>query len=278
MPGTNCECEVGYHFVNDRCVEQDACDLFPCDRRSPLREVRFVEGTCTDLAAPAPGNESSGRQCSCPTPFVGDGDPAQLGCSCPTGLRPNIEETECVRVDACDIAPCGQADETCTVIVGGAPNANGRTCSCDPATGVTGSSLNLQTGELMPPCRNINACAAFPCPNDALGCQDLPPPAPNTTAGRICNCGVGRELAENGGAGACVDIDSCANATCGDGEVCLDQPAPGMGFTCTDPCAMVRVAVATPAVLFRRFWRCQRPADRMCCLVPCLPFRTATVP
>lgn len=234
-------CEVGYHFVDDRCVEQDACDLFPCDRRAPLGEVRFVDGSCADRVAPAPGDASSGRQCSCPPPFVGDGDPAQLGCGCPPGFRPNVEESDCIRTNACDIAPCGLAGETCTVIVGGPPNANGRTCSCDPATGVTGSSLNLQTGMLMAPCININACVAFPCPNDALGCQDMPPPAPNATAGRICNCGAGFELVENAGADTCVDIDSCAGSACAEGEVCFDRPAPGMGFSCVDPCSVVSV-------------------------------------
>ena len=181
--GTSCDCEVGYILEEGRCVNANACAEFPCSARASSRNVRFVDGVCADLPPPAPGNTSAGRTCSCAPPFVGDGEPTQLGCGCINGLYPNDDDTDCIPPDSCVIAPCGAA-ETCVQIPGGPPNANGRRCTCSPDDGYTGGTLNLQTGELMPPCVNINACASFPCPVNGLGCQDLPPPASNSTSGR----------------------------------------------------------------------------------------------
>ncbi len=81
---------------------------------------------------------------------------------------------------------------------------------------------------------DIDACVNNMCDADAT-CADMPPPAPDTPAGRTCTCNTG--FVGNGEPGMCADVDACianacdANATCAD----LAAPAPNTpaGRTCT---------------------------------------------
>ena len=227
--GDNCACNAGYIQEGNVCIDQDACGDYPC-----LRAVandgtnRYVPGLCSDLPPPAAANSSAGRRCDCLPPFVSDSG----SCRCPDASQyPSEDGATCVDANPCAAAPCGD-NVRCSSIPGGPNSAAGRTCSCDPAMGFTGR-LDWQSGLLVPPCVNINACLGFPCVGAV--CSDLLPPAGNSSDGRSCACNSGTTYDE--GLARCVEINSCANATCSPGLSCIDRPAPGVGHTCVDVCA-----------------------------------------
>lgn len=237
LTGDDCVCFPGRIMVNGRCVNDDACQRFPCLRQNSSDGIaRYVSATCSDLPPPASAASPDGRTCTCPFPFIGNGST----CGCPDGLFPSIDETECVDSNPCAVAPC-PANSICTPIPGGPNNLYGRTCHCEENRGYTGIR-NMFNGVLEPPCVNIDACDSFPCLNQAV-CVDLPPPALNSSSGRECTCGSG--LTYDEGRGRCIDFNACANpnVTCyseSPNTRCFDRPAGytgGAEYICIDPCA-----------------------------------------
>ena len=201
---------------------------YPCPRAVANDGTnRYVLGICSDLPPPAAANSSAGRRCDCPSPFV----PENGSCRCPdVSQYPSEDGASCVDANPCAAAPCGD-NVRCIAIPGGPNSAAGRTCSCDPAMGFTGR-LDWQSGLLLPPCVDVDACLGFPCTGAV--CSDLLAPASNTSDGRSCACSPGTTYDE--GLARCVEINSCANATCSPGLSCIDRPAPGVGYTCVDVC------------------------------------------
>jgi len=62
---------------------------------------------------------------------------------------------------------------------------------------------------------DVNACLSFPCTNGTGGtasCADLANPAPNSAAGRTCNCSTGSFYKDD--TSGCVDINACTYWPC----------------------------------------------------------------
>ncbi len=103
-----CDCS-GTGLEGDTCdMDIDACVNNPCDS---------VNGTCTDLPAPALDVED-GRTCGCNEGFALNSD----GVTCDP-----IPDEE---IDACENNPCDD-NAICTDIIDGPDDESGRTCACD---------------------------------------------------------------------------------------------------------------------------------------------------
>eukprot|EP00041_Stephanoeca_diplocostata_P031752 m.996666 g.996666 ORF g.996666 m.996666 type:complete len:2211 (+) comp24021_c0_seq2:83-6715(+) len=213
--GETCSCLPGQHQTGTSCIDLDACALFPCSSNADCTDI--INGSST----------VSGRTCSCPYGFVGDGERNGTGCVCGPGFE--MSGGQCIDIDACTYAPCVGNNVQCTDLP--APSGAtylGRTCSCDP--GYSG----------LPQCVQINACLSSPCPVGTV-CNDLLPPASGNSSGRTCTCPPGTEASTTSmGVFTCVDIDSCVDNPCPSGEVCTDFAAPLNGYNCSCVTGMMR--------------------------------------
>ena len=159
--------------------------------------------TCKDLAPPAFG-DATGRTCTCATGTF-------------------FNNSKCEEIDACKAFACA-ASEVCVDIAGGANSTAGRTCECQ-----TGYARNSQFA-----CVDVNACLNNPCLDADVQCSDLPPPALDNPAGRVCNCPNGAYIAPSD-PHHCTDIDACVSYPCIGPSVCNDiqrGPNSTAGRTC----------------------------------------------
>eukprot|EP00775_Hariotina_reticulata_P013895 gene13895-14014_t len=230
VAGRICNCSApGYAYVENRgCMDIDACKIAPCP----------VSANCEDLSAPAPDGPT-GRTCICRQ--------AGLVYSEANGCFSNSSGVE---VDACIPFPCTDGSDTafCRDVVGGPNSREGRRCACSNGFTYGNDSVGCVAPE-------INACLQYPCRSNNSGtsspgpprswlvtCTDLPNPAPNSPAGRVCTCDLTGLVYQSDAVG-CTDVDACVGFPClrqtGPQATCQDLPAPAanstLGRTCTCP-------------------------------------------
>jgi len=121
----------------------------------------------------------------------------------------------CVDGNACEITPCIANSDCVDKVPPALTDATGRTCTCSAGFTLSGGV-----------CVDINACTNFPCGTPtgtevAATCRDLPAPAGNNKAGRLCACGVGQSQTATD---TCIDINACALVPCDPHAVCKDLP------------------------------------------------------
>jgi hypothetical protein len=79
------------------------------------------------------------------------------------------------------------------------------------------------------PPAEVNACLSSPCTNGTGGiatCSDLPNPAPDSAAGRVCGCAKAESMYADDVSG-CVDLNACTWWPCS--QAGISGPA-----TCAD--------------------------------------------
>eukprot|EP00039_Didymoeca_costata_P009730 m.129675 g.129675 ORF g.129675 m.129675 type:complete len:724 (+) comp14583_c0_seq2:1690-3861(+) len=202
-----CVCAEG----DDDCRNADACSLFPCDEYA----------TC-ELVSGADPTSSSGRKCTCyPTFEFGVNDGV---CECPQGTV--LFENFCDDINACASTPCPKNSVCVDKPPPALNNKDGRVCSCDPGYEFKTTMVDSVMVEI---CEQINACKKFPCPENSV-CRDLMPPAGGDEQGRVCECNVGYHLVDGK---ECKTIDECNPNPCGMNSQCSPTPSANWPFQCT---------------------------------------------
>lgn len=194
--GRTCNCSVGLvHDEAKGCVEANACLEFGCT----------APAICTDLPAPAPYSPL-GRNCSCP--------PGQLWMGTSVG---------CAEADACVIAAC-KGSATCQDLPAPAPySAAGRRCTCRN----TALVYVEEAGCVDKPATNVDACLGAPCTQNVVSsavCTDLPPPASNSSSGRVCTCTANGTSYMSDRLGCVGGSNACA-AKCKQCSACMHNQA-----------------------------------------------------
>eukprot|EP00054_Salpingoeca_dolichothecata_P028430 m.215863 g.215863 ORF g.215863 m.215863 type:complete len:1439 (+) comp26216_c1_seq3:38-4354(+) len=250
-----CECDVGYSGTP--CQDTNACLSSPCNTSV---------SRCVDLSAPL-----TGHQCICKPGFAGG--PSATGescqdldecasnpcndavancepatppesvhrCVCKPGFLgdPYVNVSTCTNIDACDSFPC-HANATCTDVIGGPINKQGRVCQCNDGF------VPHPTEQ----CIEYNACDS-PKNKDVcvFGSFCVDDPAPSM--GFMCACALGYQGPNSSNGSACFDVDECASNPCPNNSVCVAAVPPASqheckckdgfageigstGFTCTD--------------------------------------------
>lgn len=211
-----CRCPAGH--------ENDPGNAMAC---RDVDECALAAHDCDANAACS--NTEGGFACACNTGFVGDGttcsniDECAAGtddcdshancadsegsfvCTCQSGFAG--DGTTCDNIDECSAGTDNCDDDaTCT------DNDGGFNCACND--GFAGDGVTC-----------LRDCASDPALCDPHAtCTDV-------NGDRLCVCNAGY----TGDGALCTDVDGCAANPCFSGVTCIDEPAPGTGFSC-GPC------------------------------------------
>ena len=253
------------------CVDTDGCANSPCSSMVSCNDIKapntgFMCGKCPSGYE---GNGVTANGCKdiddCKKTMSGtprnsnpcgtakgtgcfDQGVGKYKCTCALGytaLPVGSASATCTHIDACK---SGENDcvtglagptksATCNHVVQSTAGNPRHTCSC-PA-GYAGDGKDPKQVKGATGCKNVDGCAASPCPTMPSGgkgtapkCIDQAPPYTGYTC-TACPAGFDKTpKVISGNKKVCVDTNGCTKSPCDSRAGCTDVVAPGSGYKC----------------------------------------------